>query len=539
MGAKISSSKNLIVLFLLLTFAAACGGGSSFGDSNRGSDDEVAGESLEGGAVTVINFDSATDSATINFGSLAGSERFVLAIYNYNETGTTEAYQIGSLNADLVALLTSPQALTTDITEDFHGQLREIEADLDESAYLGGNEYAGVQFAVVDPDVGSTRDLKILTSFSGGSFGIFNATLRYKSSNILFYMDSRDNDALSDTEIKNLMDPFDDLNDEERAIFGNESDIDNNGRYIIFMTREVNKLGGAAGGIITGFFYAVDLFSEGTYSQSNEAEIAYIARPDSAGQHGVAISKSFALSNILPSVAPHELQHMINFNMHFFKNDGPSEDSSINEGLAHLAEDLYSIDASGYMTSTGIENPARVAGYLKQMDTLCITCGSSLYQRGGIYLLLRYLYEQAQKGNLPGASSGQDFINKLIDTDKTGVDNIVNAAYGDVDVESNFRQLFGQFVLAVFMSDTGLTTDSRLGIDGFPVRGDHNDNRGTVTAGPQVDDLNSFPFSSTIGGTSVSFVEISASDINSAGGSIQVQVSDGTHSGGYLIQTGL
>ena len=106
-------------------------------------------------------------------------------------------------------------------------------------------------------------------------------------------------------------------------------------------------------------------------------------------------------------------------------------------------------------------------------------------------------------------------------------------------MDSNFRQLLGQFGLAVFVSDTNLASDNRLQFDGIDLRGDQNDNRGTILAGPQVQSINFFPLSDTIGGTSISYVDITADDINSAGGSLSVQVSDGSHSGGYLIQTAL
>ena len=420
MGAKIRGLRSLFLLLFILSLSAACGGGDSFGNNNNGvgDDDEVAGESLEGGTITSVTFDTATNSAVINFSNISATERYVLAIYNYNSEGSTEAYQVGNLNAgtNIAALLTSPQALTNDVTEDFHQQLREMEADLDEAAYLGGEGSSGsLKFATTDPEVGSTRTLKVLTSFSSGSqYANVTAALRYKSSDFLVYVDARDDGAISDSELQSLMDPFQGVVSSERTIFGgNESDVDNNGRFVIFLTREVNKLGGSAGGIITGFFYAVDLFSTSTYPQSNEMEIFYTYIPDPSGQHGTAISKSFSLSNILPSVVPHEFQHMINFNMHFFENNGPAEKSFLNEALSHLAEDIYSLNTSNYMEETGIENPARVSGYLDQIDTLCFSCGSSLYQRGGSYLFIRYLYEQAEKGNLSGVSSGQAFIQNL------------------------------------------------------------------------------------------------------------------------------
>lgn len=541
MGANL---KNYFLLSLLVVLISACGGGSTVSSGSSADVGGEGGESLEGGSVTEIDFDEDTNSAILTFNDITASQRFVLSLYHYNEDGDTEAYQLSSVNAGtggVNSLLTpSVSTLSNDATEDFHQWLREAESELDESAHLGSSSIKAVK-KLTTPSLGSEKAFKVLNSFSGsGSYATVNATVRYITDNFLAYVDNRNTGNLTDGDLEDLLAPFEALVVKERNLFGGtESDVNGDGRFAILFTQEVNELGAAAGGIITGFFYAVDLFSTSKYAQSNEMEIFYTYVPDPSGDYGTPISKSFSLSNILPSVLPHEFQHMINFNMHYFENDGSAENSWLNEGLSHLAEDIYSLNGSDYMTETGIENPARVSGYLAQTDSLCFTCGSSLYQRGGSYLFVRYLYEQAEKGNLSAASIGSDLISRLMNTDQVGTDNIVQAVYGSTASSTKFRDLVGQFGLALFMSDTGLTSDSRLQFDGIDLRGAQNDNRGTVLNGPAVDSIDSFPLTDTLGGTSITYLEITGEDIEEAGGQISIQVSDESSAGGYLVQTGL
>lgn len=547
--------KNLSVGFWLVSacLVVNCGGAATMEtsvDSQSESDnaeDTYSGEGLEGGAVTEVTIDSESGTAVVDLSNASTSANYILALYSYNSAGTTDAYQLGqSSQVNARSLLTLTDDGEEDVTEDVHQWLREEEAFLDEAWFLDGagggvTRGAGSGRAASKEAAASTRTFKVLRSFSsGGSYTSVTATLRHEGSSFRIYVDNRNASSLTDDDLGILASDFEEVLGTERSMFGTESDIDSDGKFNILMTQAVNELGASSGGFVTGFFYAVDLFSASKYAQSNETEIIYTFVPDASGSYGTPVSKSFAMSNILPGVIPHEFQHMINFNMHYNVNKGSPEISFLNEGLAHLAEDLYSFDGTGYMTTTGLENPARIGGYLESIDTLCIVCGASLYQRGGSYLMVRYLYEQAQKGNLPAVASGTALTQRLLNTSKTGVDNIVNAVYGEVaSVEGQFRSLLGQYSLAVFMSGTGLTSDDRFEINGVDLRGAQSDNRGTVLQGPAVNALSSSSFTSTIGGASVSYVEITGDDISSLGGTLEVQVSDQAGIGAFLIQTGI
>lgn len=514
------------------------GAWEDYGDDGR----EYSGENLEGGAVTSIDFDE-NNRAVIDFGDVTDTESYVLAVYSYNSGGTTDTYQLGS-SADITSgdsLLTTPDKFSSNnLTEDFHQRLRELEGELDDSAMLSSPNYK-TAVTNYNPSIGSERSFKVLNSFSGGSsYEKITAVLVYKTDDFLAWVDKRDLSSMSSSYLEDLLEPFNELIDDERELFGYESDVDGDGKSNLIFTQVVNKLGGSSGGIVTGFFYAVDLFSTSVYPISNMSECIYTYVPDPAGTYGATITTSFSLSNIHPSVLVHEYQHLINFNMKYFVNDGSPEMSWLNEGLSHIAEDLHSINSVGFMETTGIENFSRISGYLASIDTLCITCGASLYQRGGSYLFLRHLYEMAQYGYLPNVDSGGDFLRNLVSSEETGVDNIITTAYGDeVYVDDLFRELMGQFGLALFMDNTGLSDDPRLEFGSLNLRGDQDDNRGTVLRGPAINVINSTPMTKSVAGGSISYVSLTADDIREMDGTVVVELASKDRAGAYLIQTGL
>ncbi|HBF14040.1 MAG TPA: hypothetical protein DDW49_11750 [Deltaproteobacteria bacterium] len=534
---------SLIRFFTLLAAIgtlAACGGssGGSSSGSSSSSGTIFSGEDLEGGAVSAVTV-ASDNSATINFGMVSNSTEYVVAIYNYSEDGSTEAYEVGSSLSSLNPKAMLGKALMAEnMTEDFHEMLRQDEASLDLEA-LRTNSKSGSKAlmsaaAMKAATVGDQRTFKVLNSLSSSSTTTITAEVVHISDYCIVYMDTRDTSSLSAADLSTIFENVDERMPDQIARFGSLPDVDENGKALCVFTREVNELGGS-GGIVTGYFHAINEFPTSVYSQSNDADMIVGAIPDPSGSFGVAISKSFMMNNIYQGLIFHELQHAQNFNNHYLVNDGDLEYSFLNEGLSHLSEDIQ-YD----MSTAGIENYSRVSGYLESIDSLCITCGASLYQRGGIYLLLRYLYEQAEKGNLPNATSGDDLINRLTDTTNTSVENIIRAAYGDsVSVDGQFRALMGQFGLAVFLSGTGLSDNDQLNFDGIDLRGAADDNRGTVLQGPGINSLSSFPTTSTVANSSISYVELTGEQINELSGTVSIQLGDSAEAGIYLIQTGL
>lgn len=227
---------------------------------------------------------------------------------------------------------------------------------------------------------------------------------------------------------------------------------------------------------------------------------------------------------------------MINYNMHVNENDGSTEASWLNESLSHLVEDIYETNDNDYMLYSGDENPARVDYYLNNIDSTCFVCGTALGQRGGGYLFLRYLYEQAENGEFANVSDGAALITSLLDTDETGIDNVVNAVYGSTGTDDDFFDLMGLYTLAVYLSNTGITSDSKYNFDGINLRATQDDNRSTVLTGPETFELSDLSFTDALIGNSVLYILIDGSLIVENDNSLSLTVGSSTvDMRGYVV----
>lgn len=140
--------------------------------------------------------------------------------------------------------------------------------------------------------------------------------------------------------------------------FGQPTDIDANGRSIIFFTVAVNDLtpDNSAGttGFVAGFFFARDLFPRedtprlGACGTSNVAEMFYMLAPDANGVHGNKFDGAFVKRITFGTIA-HELQHLINSARRLYVNTTARwpEKTWVEEGLSHIAEELVFYEASG------------------------------------------------------------------------------------------------------------------------------------------------------------------------------------------------
>lgn len=545
-------TKYFILSALTVLALAGCGGATSStstssvtdgdSDSDASSSSGTSG-SVVGGNVSELTVD-ADGTATVSIDDLSDSDNVVIAIYSYNTENSSEAFQVSSentaflVNGDVSAPLDdeNDQSDNDDLTEDFHAMLRADEENLDPDVDSPVDAGAS-QNLVRALTTGASQNFRVLSSFSNSSsYTTVTATLRVQNEYFEIWVDDRDEDTLDDSDLEELAEGFAAVIPQENDLFGTESDVNGDGKFAVLFSRVVNSLGASAGGIVTGFFYATDLFDTTQYPNSNEMEIIYALVPDPNEEYSSsAISKSFFMSNLAPGVMVHEYQHMISFNQHYFINGGSSEESWLNEGLSHLAEDLYTVNASDYMTETGMENPARVSGYLENISTICFSCGSSLNQRGGSYLFLRYLYEQAEQGQLAGAASGAELIQNLLDTSERGVTNVVHSAIGSTAAISDFKSLIGNFSVAVYLSNTGYNSSETVNFDGINLRATQDDNRGTTLNGPAIRTVSALPFTGTVQGSGIHYLQISGSTINDNGGELSFSFSADASFGAYVI----
>jgi hypothetical protein len=219
-----------------------------------------------------------------------------------------------------------------------------------------------------------------------------------------------------------LVFPVDSLN------FGAPSDIDKNGHVILFFTRTVNELTPPnQSSYVGGFFFSRDLFptTPGTgltgCPTSNFAEMFYLLVPDPSGVINQNVRTiDFVRSATLATLA-HEFQHLINASRRLYVNTTSNEfeDTFLDEGLAHEAEELAFFRSSGLAPGQNITyqmiqaspkvqvafNNFAAANFRRFREYLINPFGYSPYvnngaiqTRGAIWSFLRYAADRRGAG---------------------------------------------------------------------------------------------------------------------------------------------
>lgn len=487
------------LLLSVLFVGAACGSsGSSSASLSSGGGSGGTGitstfdspSEMGVGDIMPIEF-SGSETVTIDFAGTSSSANFILAVGSASTSGSGTTMQMTMSDVSPLA-----GELAKDVGVELEGKSEDDGYGPQEilSAWLRASEdvLPETEVPVARPalsesvswkaiGVGETESFRVLGSLSSTtSYVDVTAEVRCVGSNVIFYVDTAvSSDVLPAADVTTLCQEFDSVAGAEQTLLGEISDLDNNGKLKVVMTKQINRLGALGGGIITGYFYAADLYVRSESNPvSNYGEVIYTMVPDPNGQYGTTISRDFAMSNLLPAVLPHELQHAISYNQHVFVNGGSPEENWLNEGMSHLVEDVM-----GY----GNENPSRYAMYLSSPSTYgVVTQGSpNLMERGGVYLFLRFLYEQASDGNA--------FMRALSDTSLRGVANL-EAAFGGSQDFNEFSEFLARWVVALAMTDRGISQDTRYtyrarsqhatgNYQGVCLSCDADDNRGTVLSG--------------------------------------------------------
>jgi hypothetical protein len=244
--------------------------------------------------------------------------------------------------------------------------------------------------------------------------------------------------------------------------FGEPTDIDANGRVVIFYTRAVNELTEPnSNSFVGGFFFGRDLLPRSTCATSNFAEIFYLLSPDPTGAvNGNARSREFVLRSTLGTVA-HEFQHLINSSRRIYVNNATvMEEVWLNEGLSHIAEELQfyavtpleprqNIDVNTIRSSEQIRqafntyqiaNFGRFITFLENPDTTSLMGPDQLSTRGAAWAFLRYAADQEP-------SSDRDFFFSLVNSRTAGVANLNQA------LEADALDLMQSWTVSVYTDD--------------------------------------------------------------------------------------
>lgn len=282
--------------------------------------------------------------------------------------------------------------------------------------------------------------------------------------------------GFTDAEYQSFATTFDTLvNPIDVQNFGAPSDIDKNGKIIILFTKEVNKLTPrGSNGIVAGFFYERDLFPTVTNGDlegcpsSNVSEMYYALVPDPNGVFSDKRSKADVL-DFTTSTLAHEYQHLINAGRRLYVTIAPTfEDTWLNEGLSHIAEELLYFKATKTTPRSNLDvnaviaagadafsefqggNIGRFEEFLSRPASTSVYGGDDeLETRGATWDLLRYLADHK------GSADGDTWF-QLVNNTTHGQDNL-RKVFG-----SNYMTQIRNWAISVFTDDLSGVTDSNF-----------------------------------------------------------------------------
>jgi hypothetical protein len=260
----------------------------------------------------------------------------------------------------------------------------------------------------------------------------------------------------------------------EDAAFGTPTDLDANGKVIIFFTRAVNALtASGATSIVGGYFHPRDLLPQ-IYNgllycpASNQREMIYMPVPDPNGAvNGNAFSAGFIDSLTVGTLA-HENQHLVNFGRRLYVNDASTdEDPWLNEGLSDIAQELVFYRAAGLAPRQNIgaehfgtqpfdglfsmymaPNFGRLAVFLQQPQSYSpFSSNDQSGTYGAAWAFLRYAADHQ------GSGDGDVWL-RLVNSPYAGLDNLASV-FGP-----NLAQMFNGWALSLYTDDTTPGVDS-------------------------------------------------------------------------------
>jgi hypothetical protein len=344
--------------------------------------------------------------------------------------------------------------------EAFHAMLRARERALSQSPGAAlFNQGRITTAAAVPPVMGEKRTFQVCATSACTTFVPSTATAASVGHRVAIFVDDAapagGYTTLQLDDVRDLFDQF--LYPIDTTAFGRESDIDGNGVVVVLLTQHVNALSPdckTTGQVILGYFFGADLLPQSAANPgSNQAEVFYGLVPDPNNTQ-CDITQAFARSH-LPATFIHEFQHMISYNQHVLVRHGSAEDTWLNEGLSHFAEELGGRQVPDVECPTGScfneyirdGDLANAFEYLTSPeDFFLIEPGNStgsLQERGANWLMVRWLADHFAADTILGT----DLTHRLDATAQTGGANVA-AQTGE-----DFSKLVGEWQLANYLDD--------------------------------------------------------------------------------------
>ena len=240
--------------------------------------------------------------------------------------------------------------------------------------------------------------------------------------------------------------------------FGAPADIDQNKKILLLFTTAVNALTpNKSESYVAGFFYNRDLFPLTNTPElpgcagSNYGELFYLLAPDPNGVVNGNVRRTGFVDSVTTSVIAHEFQHLINASRRIYVTPDVSEFESgwLDEGLAHIAEELLFLRQAGLTPRTNLDsikvrsserirnsfnenmssNASRYSAFLeKTPENSPFNDDDSLETRGAAWSLLRYLADRKAGGSTSDAATWQALVN----TARVGIPNLTSVFGSDL-----------------------------------------------------------------------------------------------------------
>ena len=160
------------------------------------------------------------------------------------------------------------------------------------------------------------------SSGSGLSSDFVKATIVKETENLIVYIER--GETYNSSSLDLVCEEFEKYYNKEKSIYGNHTDVDNNGKIIILFL-DLNPYSSSSSSILNGYFNPADLID----GKGNNADMLYM---DLSGLNN---NPDYMAGTIL-----HELQHLINYNVNVLEN-GSEMDVWLNEALSESTSVLF------------------------------------------------------------------------------------------------------------------------------------------------------------------------------------------------------
>ena len=364
-----------------------------------------------------------------------------------------------TLHAALAAAMAQPPAWASDVGMQFHDFLRTVERT--HWGAIGGPRLGAARTAVLrgPPDtLGNVRQFSVCGDLNCSTFPKVMATAKSVSGHLAIYVDNAaPATGLTQNDLDSLASLFNArLYAIDTTAFGRESDIDANGAVIVLMTNVVNKLVSKTlckqSGFVAGFFFGADidpLFSGDSRVNHGEVFYSIVADPDSTLSCAHSVSQ---LRGVVPVTFIHEFQHMISYNQHVLVKGSSAQDTWLDEGMSHFAEELggrsFLPGDQASFSNFVIGDLFNAYSYLdsSSFHFLAFSSGiGSLAERGAAWLFVRYFADQF--------AADTSFASIAALTRGLEQSGLHGAAAITAAAGTPFTTIVGQWILANYVSD--------------------------------------------------------------------------------------